>query len=211
MFLKEIKNFIFTAGGQTVGAGTDNGFDGRYEGYALTSQRNGGSARIRGRELNYQQQFTFLPGWLKGFGGFANYTRLETKGDYGAAVSRSTSEVAGFTPEVVNIGVSYIRQPVSIRLHFNHASRYLQTFNQPRAAPLQDRPFDGRPQDGLHVIAAFRPVLRRGEHFPRTRPGIHVARRTATDDPGSPAMFYSAPITGSDARIVRRAAPISRR
>ena len=65
VFLKEIKNFIFTAGGQTVGAGSDNGFDGRYEGYALTSQRNGGSARIRGLELNYQQQFTFLPGWLK--------------------------------------------------------------------------------------------------------------------------------------------------
>ena len=37
--------------------------------------------------------------------------------------------MAGFTPEVVNVGVSYIRQPISIRLHSNHASRYLQSFN----------------------------------------------------------------------------------
>ncbi len=129
VFLKEIKSFIFTLGGQTIASGADNGFDGRYEGYALTSQRNGGFARVRGFELNYQQQFTFLPGWLKGLGAFANYTRLETKGDYGAGVPRSTDQIAGFTPEIANVGLSYIRQPVSIRLHLNHASRYLQTFN----------------------------------------------------------------------------------
>lgn len=136
VFLKEIEDFIFTAGGNVIGSGADNGFDGRYEGYTLTTQRNGGSARVRGLELNYQQQFNFLSGWMKGFGAFANYTRLETKGDYGGAATRSTNEVAGFTPEIANLGVFYIRQPITLRVHYNHAGRYLQTFNASQARLL---------------------------------------------------------------------------
>jgi outer membrane receptor protein involved in Fe transport len=60
---KEIKNFIFTAGGATVGSGQENGFDGDYAGYSLTTQYNGGAAKVRGIELNYSQKFTFLRGF----------------------------------------------------------------------------------------------------------------------------------------------------
>jgi len=136
VFLKEIKQFIFTAGGQPVGPGPDNGFDGEYEGFTLTTQRNGGFAKIRGIELAYQQQFTFLPGWWSGLGVFANYTKLETEGDYGAAVVRATSEVAGFTPETGNLGVSYIKGRTSLRFQFNHVGKYLVTFNANQAALL---------------------------------------------------------------------------
>ncbi|MBI4624314.1 MAG: TonB-dependent receptor, partial [Verrucomicrobia bacterium] len=80
VFLKEIKDFQFSVGGQTVGTGADNGFNGNYQGYALTTRANGGAARVKGLEAAYQQQFTFLPGWLNGFGAFANYTRLEADG-----------------------------------------------------------------------------------------------------------------------------------
>lgn len=134
VFLKEIKDYIFTAGGQTVQPGTDNGFNGDYVGYTLTSPRNAGSARVRGFELNYQQQFTFLPGWLSGFGTFANFTKLETKGDYGTNVVRATSEVAGFTPKTGNVGLSYIRRKVSLRLQYNYTSRWLVSFNANPAA-----------------------------------------------------------------------------
>jgi TonB-dependent receptor len=136
VFLKEIKEFIFTAGGQPIGTGADNGFDGEYAGFTLTSQSNGGFAKIRGLELAYQQQFSFLGGWLGGFGVFANYTKLETEGDYGAAVVRSTNEVAGFTPETGNIGISYIRGRTSLRFQFNHVGKYLVTFNANQAALL---------------------------------------------------------------------------
>ena len=136
VFLKEIKQFIFTRGGQTVGAGADNGFDGEYEGFALTSQDNGGFAKVKGFELAYQQQFSFLPGGWKGFGIYANYSRLQTEGDYGTGSVSSTDEVAGFTPESANFGISYIRHPVSIRVQFNHVGKYLNTFNVNQARRL---------------------------------------------------------------------------
>jgi TonB-dependent receptor len=128
-FLKEITDFQFSAGGQRVGSGPNNGFDGAYEGYSLTTRMNGGAARIRGFELAYQQQFTFLPGWWKGFGVFANYTRLDAKGDYGTGRVGSTNSLAGFIPEIGNLGISYIRQPLTLRFQFNHVGKYLSSYN----------------------------------------------------------------------------------
>jgi TonB-dependent receptor len=132
VFIKEIKSFIFTQGGAVVGNGSENGFGGEYAGYQLTTQYNGGFAKLKGFEFNYSQQFTFLPGWLSGFGAYMNYTRMQVEGNYGsgAAIALApTSEVAGFNPEVGNVGISYIKNKVSIRFQFNHAGRYLVTFN----------------------------------------------------------------------------------
>lgn len=42
LFQKQIKNFIYTSGGVVVPGGADNGFNGDYAGYALTTQFNGG-------------------------------------------------------------------------------------------------------------------------------------------------------------------------
>ncbi|MBL9212463.1 MAG: TonB-dependent receptor [Opitutaceae bacterium] len=134
LFQKNIKNFIFTSGGATVPAGADNGFGGDYAGYSLTTQYNGGAAKVRGIELNYSQQFTFLPGWLSGFAAYANYTRMETEGNYGngnaiAVAPNPKGKVAGFNPETSNVGLSYIKDKITIRLQFNHRDRYLTTYN----------------------------------------------------------------------------------
>ncbi len=130
VFLKEISDFMFTAGGTPIGAGADNGFDGLYAGYDLQTQRNGGSARVRGFELNYQQQFTFLPGWLKGFGVLANYTRMDTRGDYGTIGNvRSTAQVTGFTPATANFGLSYILGRWNARVAYNFKDAKLMAFN----------------------------------------------------------------------------------
>ena len=115
-------------------AGADNGFSGDYAGYALTTQYNGGSAKVRGLELNYSQQFTFLPGAFAGLGAYANYTRMETEGNYGAGnaialAPNPKGKVAGFNPETANFGVSYIRNKVTVRFQFNHRARYLSTYN----------------------------------------------------------------------------------
>jgi TonB-dependent receptor len=176
VFLKKITDFIFTAGGQPIGNGTNNGFDGRYEGYSLTSQQNGGTAEIKGLELNYQQQFNFLPGWMKGFGAFANHTRLKTEGNYGANVVRSTSEVAGFTPKITNLGLFYIRQPITVRLHFNHASRYLQTFNANTARMLYKT---GRSTIDIKTVYTF------NRHFDAYFDVINVLR-----EPDRAFMWY---------------------
>lgn len=132
VFLKEIDRFIYTAGGQIIPTGQDNGFDGEFAGYTLTSQANGGSAKVKGLELSYNQQFTFLPGFWKGFGAFANFTKMEAEGNYGAGTAIAlapTPKIAGFNPLNANAGVSYIRNNVTVRVQLNHRARYLLTFN----------------------------------------------------------------------------------
>ena len=134
LFRKELKNFIYTAGGVIVPTGTENGFGGNYAGYTLTTQFNGGSATVQGYELNYSQQFTFLPGIFSGLGAYANYTQMETEGNYGSggAISLTPNpkgKVAGFNPETMNAGISYIRKGVTVRLQFNHRARFLSTYN----------------------------------------------------------------------------------
>jgi iron complex outermembrane receptor protein len=142
VFLKEIRQFIFSTRGQTIGAGPNNGFGGDYEGWELRSQANGGSARVRGMELNYQQQFSFLPGALRGFGVFANYTRLETKGDYGTAREQSGNEVAGFIPKTMNAGFTYHYQRWNSRVQWNHRGKYLFFFAESALARRYFEPVD---------------------------------------------------------------------
>ena len=122
-FLKEVNDFQFSDNSQLVPAGPDNGFGGLYEGYRITTQRNGGSARYRGFELAYQQQFTFLPGFWRGFGFSANYTQLSTKGDYGG--TQATTLVAGFVPKTANVAITYQRLPVYLRLNAVWRGTYL--------------------------------------------------------------------------------------
>ena len=133
-FLKEIKSFIFTDSSQFVAAGANNGYDGEYVGYNLISSSNGGFAKVRGIELAYQQQFTFLPGFWKGFGLFMNYTRLQTEGNFGTATVTTTGQVPGFTPDSGNLGISYIRGGLSLRVQFNHKGETLSSFNTNPAA-----------------------------------------------------------------------------
>ncbi|MFM9092017.1 MAG: TonB-dependent receptor domain-containing protein, partial [Verrucomicrobiota bacterium] len=130
VFLKEISRFIYTASGAVVAGGQDNGFNGSYTGYVLTTQYNGGYARIRGLELNYNQQFTNLRGFWRGFGAFATFTKMEIKGNYesGGAL-QSTSEVPGFNPMTANAGLSYIRGRVTVRLQYNYTDRFLSSYN----------------------------------------------------------------------------------
>lgn len=96
----------------------------------LRTQLNGGSARVRGLELAYQQQFSNLPGFWRGFGIFANYTRLETTGDYGNIGSTTTpSELVGFVPKSGNVGLTYNAHPWSIRVQMNYTGSQLFRYN----------------------------------------------------------------------------------
>ena len=128
-FLKEISRFIYSAGGTIVPQGADNGFSGNYSGYQLTTQFNGGSARVRGIELNYNQQFTSLPGFWSGFGAFATYTRMQAEGSYEGGGLQSTSEIPGFNPLTVNAGISYIRNKLTVRVQYNYTDDFLSSYN----------------------------------------------------------------------------------
>jgi iron complex outermembrane receptor protein len=125
VFKKNIADYIFTDSSQTIAAGTDNGFDGQYVGYALTTQANGGSAKIQGMEFNYQQQLSFLTGWAKGFGVNANFTSLKTEGNYGGTTVLTNNSLAGFLPKSGNVGLSYRAHGFDVRFMATYRGEYL--------------------------------------------------------------------------------------
>jgi TonB-dependent receptor len=58
--------------------------------FQVTAPINTEGGKLKGFELNYQQPFTFLPGWGRNFGTVLNYTKVSSKIEY--AVSPTSSE-----------------------------------------------------------------------------------------------------------------------
>ena len=108
-YRKDIEDYIGAAGrsGELIGAGPDNGFEGLYEGYEIVQARNLGSAVYKGLEFDFRQRLTFLPGPLKGLTVRANYTKLETKGNFGGTIGLNPNGLAGFIPKAYNVGLIY--------------------------------------------------------------------------------------------------------
>lgn len=119
VFLKQIKDYFRSV---TSAAGPE-GIDGNglYANYNVTTSMNVGSARVRGAEISYQQQFSFLPGFWKGLGTFANFTYLETVGNFGTLVT--SNRLPGLPPRIANAGVSYINYGWQVRFLGNWRDR----------------------------------------------------------------------------------------
>ncbi|MDO8539459.1 MAG: TonB-dependent receptor [Opitutaceae bacterium] len=120
-FRKDIGDYIRTDNSQIIGSGPNNGFDGEYEGYTLTTQVNDGFAQIDGLEISYQQQLAFLPGWARGFGVQANFSKFKTKGP--------NRRIAGFLDRTGNAGVSFRGFGLDLRLLANWRSEYQTSQN----------------------------------------------------------------------------------
>ena len=136
-FHKKIRDYIGTDNSQYVVAGQDNGFDGQFVGYNIRTSANNGYATIKGIEASYQQQLTFLPGWAKGLGLYANYTKLQTEGNNSAfttgAASSAGGTIAGFLDSTGNLGLSYRGHGFDLQLQAVYRGKYL-TSNSTTAA-----------------------------------------------------------------------------
>ena len=129
-FRKRIRDYIIagaTAG--QIGAGNDNGFAGEYDGWELRRSTNGGTATVSGWEFSYQQQFTFLPGIFRGLSLMANYTVLDTFGDFGGRTTLGAGAVAGFIPRTANLVPSWRLGRLSGRVRLSYTSGFLDTYN----------------------------------------------------------------------------------
>ena len=156
VFQKALQDFIFSTNGGVIGTGNGNGFNGQYEGYTITTQLNGGAARIRGFEFNYQQQLAFGPKWVRSFGLFGNYTRLLTQGDYGTGTQQSVSALAEFVPTSWNAGVRFSRGRLRANVLVNHTGTYLFTYSANAARLLYKSAFRNTT---VSVSYAVRPSL----------------------------------------------------
>ncbi|MBI4660562.1 MAG: TonB-dependent receptor, partial [Verrucomicrobia bacterium] len=139
-FRKNITDYIASNNSRFVEAGQDNGFDGQYVGYRIITSVNDGYAKIEGLEFSYQQQLTFLPGWSRGFGLYANYTKLRTEGRNSAFTTGPSSSaggtLAGFLDTTGNIGLGYRGFGFDLRLQTVYRGKYLRA-NSTVAALVQ--------------------------------------------------------------------------
>lgn len=99
------------------------------EQFALTSSFNTPGGKLKGFELNYQQPFTFLPGFAKNFGVVANYTFVTSKIAYFTSASNPTpitADLVNMSPRSWNGSLYYDDGRFTARVSLSQRSRYLQ-------------------------------------------------------------------------------------
>ena len=95
---------------------------GELTGFRISTPSNAGSALLYGIELNWQQQFTFLPGFLKGFGIYGNYTYTKSEANLDF---RDWTVIPGQAGDVGNVGLNYEKYGLTARLSLNYRSKVL--------------------------------------------------------------------------------------
>jgi TonB-dependent receptor len=143
-FYKDVRDFRYTV----TRTGTYLGEPGAQ----LTRPENAPDGHLYGIELNWQQQFGFLPGILGGLGVFANYTYTEAEitlaQPYGG---RSVMPLPGQSKHMWNASLFYEQGPVNLRVAYTTRSDYLNEVNAD--APALDLYWEGRGQ--LDVTASY--------------------------------------------------------
>jgi iron complex outermembrane recepter protein len=157
-FQKTIKDFIVTGlNTGTIGTGTDNGFDGEYGGFTRLGSANAGTATVQGWELSYQQQFTFLPGLLKGLGTAVNVTKLKAHGDFGGNGLRQTDEVEGFVPWIANTSVFWRYRGFTSRVIVNYTGEHITDYAE--GTPARNRYLFSRTVVNAGIGYQWRPTI----------------------------------------------------
>ncbi len=157
-FHKEIRDFIVSGiASGTIGTGTDNGYDGEFGGFTRLSSTNAGTAFVQGWELSYQQQFTFLPGFLKGLGLTANLTALEAHGDYGGRGRREGRDVEGFVPRIGNVSVFWRHRGFTSRVIVNYTGESITEFTE--GSPARSRYLAARTVINASLGYQWRPAV----------------------------------------------------
>lgn len=121
-FYKSIQDFIVSV--------TKNDFE--YEGVVwndFTQPVNGGDATVAGLEVAYQQQFTFLPGVLKGIGLYLNYTYTYSEVKDFQLEDREDEELAlpGTPKNSFNASLSYEYKNLQLRASLNMADAFMDS------------------------------------------------------------------------------------
>lgn len=109
--------------------------------FVIRQFRDAPGGYIRGIEVNYQQNFTFLPGFLKNFGIQANYTYLESELSYivdpGAPASGATpakpqilapGPFTGASPQAFNLTLFYEVPKWSVRVSTAYRAEYFTQY-----------------------------------------------------------------------------------
>ncbi|NJN25816.1 MAG: TonB-dependent receptor [Cyclobacteriaceae bacterium] len=118
---------------------------------------NGGSAKIFGFEAALQRQLDFLPGFLKGFGVYLNYTYTSSEADGIVGRENETIGLPGTAKNMYNASLSYESEKLVLRASVNHASDYIDELG---GDSFEDRYYDKQTFVDLNGSYAFSPNWR---------------------------------------------------
>jgi iron complex outermembrane receptor protein len=106
--------------------------------YAIRQFQNAPGGDIKGYEFSYQQDLTFLPGFLKNFGVQANYTHLQSELQYILDPGSTTAPVrpqvttggpfTGASPNSANFTLYYETPKWSLRGSYAYRSAYVSQY-----------------------------------------------------------------------------------
>lgn len=93
---------------------------------------NGAKASLFGFEVSFQRQLDFLPGFLKGFGIYVNYTFTTSEAEGLNIPGREIEKVAlpGTAGNMINASLSYEMFGLNLRISLNHTSDYIMEFGE---------------------------------------------------------------------------------
>ncbi len=91
----------------------------------LSTQVNGGNAKVYGLEAAYNQVFTFLPKPFDGLGFQASYTHTSVRSNYTAGARPIRNQLIGLSKNSYNLVGFYDKGPFSARLSYVWRDRYL--------------------------------------------------------------------------------------
>ncbi|MEC3879162.1 TonB-dependent receptor [Parapedobacter sp. 10938] len=127
VFYKRIDDYIYDRSTTQEG--------GTYDGWRIDQSANGAAANVYGFEVAWQQQLTFLPGFLNGFGIYANYTQIQSEFDVPGVVMDRTVRLPDMRPKVGNVALSYEKYGFSGRI----SAYFYETFTMELAdTPEED-------------------------------------------------------------------------
>jgi TonB-dependent receptor len=96
--------------------------------FQFTSPINTPGGRLQGIEINFQQPFSFLPGWGKNFGTLLNYTKVKSKITYLVSPTSNSvivDDLINMSPTSANATLYYDDGTFSARVSLSKRSTFL--------------------------------------------------------------------------------------
>jgi TonB-dependent receptor len=104
--------------------------NGNYD-FTARQFRDAPGGYLRGFEISYQQDFSFLPGFLKNFGGLVNYTYIKSELEYildPVTDSRGKAPFLNVSPRALNATLYYETKRFHARVSVAHRKGYSTTY-----------------------------------------------------------------------------------
>ncbi len=145
VFYKDIATYVQNQSSQTKFRQTglplsllgDSRLDPDGTDFTITRPVNTPGGPLKGFEVNYQQTFTFLPGFLRHTGALVNYTYVDSQIDYFlAAGGVTTNDLVGLSKNAYNATLYYEDAKFSARVSASYRDKSIVAL--PANNPLQD-------------------------------------------------------------------------